>query len=70
MKPLILADDGERVSIVKVCGDHMLKMRLKSMGLVPGEKITVISGTCGNFVIKTKDSRIAIGKECAAKIFV
>ena len=40
------------------------------MGFVAGANVTVISEIAGNLIVNVKESRIALDKEMAMKIFV
>mgnify|MGYP000162725417 FL=1 len=45
-------------------------MFLERLGFVVGAIVTVISEIQGNLIVNVKDSRVAIGKDMAAKILV
>ncbi|MGC9329190.1 MAG: FeoA family protein [Candidatus Hinthialibacter sp.] len=53
-----------------VNGGRELRSRLADMGLLPGMEVRVIRNTGGPFIIAVKDSRLAIGRGMAQKIFV
>lgn len=46
------------------------KKFLENLGFVAGGAVTVIAETGGNLIVNVKDSRIAIGRDMAAKIMV
>ena len=70
MMPLVLADPGEEAIIRKVGGSPDMKKHLEDMGFVTGSAVTVMSTIGGNLIVKIKESRVAISKEMAGKIFV
>ncbi len=68
--PLVFADVGEEQIIKKVGGSQEMKQHLADMGFVPGGGVTVVSAIGGNVIVKVKESRVAISREMAQKIFV
>ena len=70
MMPLNLADPGEDNIIKKVGGLRDVRQHLNSMGFVVGGTVRVVSRIGGNVIVSVKDSRVAISKEMAAKIYV
>ena len=70
MMPLVYADVGEEQIIRKVGGSQEMKQHLADMGFVPGGGVTVVSAIGGNVIVKVKESRVAISREMAQRIFV
>ena len=70
MMPLLLASNGEENIIRKVGGSAEMKKHLEDMGFVPGDTVTVITEQNGNIIVKIKETRVAISKEMAMKIYV
>ena len=70
MIPLVLADVGEEQIIKKVGGSQALKQHLADLGFVPGGGVTVLTAIGGNVIVRVKESRVAISREMAQKIFV
>ncbi len=68
--PLSMFHSGESGTIKKIGGREDTRRFLKNLGFVIGEAVTVISDTKGSLIVSMKDSRIAIGKDMAGKIFV
>lgn len=69
--PLSVLNYGTQARIVKINGGCNLIKRLTEMGLTFGTPIKVVSESCGGPVlIEVRDSRIAIGRGIAMKIFV
>lgn len=71
---LIQAPIGEEFEIVRIRQKNsereMEDRHLTNLGFVEGAKITVISETEGNLIIRVKGTRIGIGKDIAKKIIV
>ncbi len=68
--PLVLADKGNEMNIIKITGNDETKRFLNSLGFVAGEKVKVISELGGNLIINVKDSRVALDKGMASRIIV
>lgn len=70
MMPLNLADPGVESIIKKVGGSPEVKQHLENLGFVVGGNATVVSSIGGNLIVNVKESRVAISKEMAAKIYI
>ncbi|MDE5860112.1 MAG: ferrous iron transport protein A [Oscillospiraceae bacterium] len=70
MMPLTLANTGEENIIKKVGGNPDTRKFLENLGFVAGSAVTVISEISGNVIVNVKDSRVAVSKEMAQKIYV
>ena len=70
MMPLTMVNTGETNYIKKISGKDDVKRHLNNLGLVEGEKVTVVSKMNGNVILGVKDSRIAIDKMLANRIIV
>ena len=68
--PLLLAQPGEKNTIMAVRGRGETKRFLESMGFVEGAEITVVSEFDGNLIVNVKDARVALSKVIAAKIMI
>ena len=68
--PLVFADVGEEQIIKKVGGSQEMRQHLADMGFVPGGGVTVVSTIGGNVIVRVKESRVAISREMAQKIFI
>ena len=65
------AHPGDKVVIISIQGGRNLCQRLNAMGLVTRERIEVVhTGDPGPFVVKVKDSRVALGTGMAKKILI
>lgn len=68
--PLVLAANGEEHIIHRVGGSPEVKKHLENLGFVAGGSVTVISENGGNLIVNVKESRIAVSREMANKIFI
>lgn len=68
--PLTFIKEGEAGSIKKVGGKEETRQFLENLGFVTGADVKVVSVANGNLIVNIKDSRIAIGKDMAARIMV
>ena len=70
MMPLTLTDPGEEAVIRRVGGNPETKKHLEDLGFTVGSAVTVMNTIGGNLIVKVRESRVAISREMAAKIFV
>lgn len=70
MIPLTFSSQGEEAIIKKIGGKTEVRKHLENLGFVIGSTVTVISENAGNIIVKVKESRVAISKEMAAKIYI
>lgn len=68
--PLTYAKAGEVNSIKRIGGNPETRLFLEKLGFVAGGAVTVISEVDGNLIVNVKDSRVAIGRDMAARIMV
>ena len=68
MMPLTLAKEGETNVIKRVGGKDEIRRFLENLGFIAGSAVTVVSENKGNVIVNVKDTRVAIGKDMAAKI--
>ena len=79
--PLTMANPGECYTIRKVGGKEETRRFLENLGFVVGGNVTVVSEIDGNLIVNVtmipwwpivnvKDSRVAVGKDMAAKILI
>jgi len=68
--PLTFASPGDRNTIKRISGKDDTRRHLANLGLNVGEDVTVVSQMGGNVIINIKDSRIALDKSMANRIFV
>ena len=70
MMPLTFAKAGDEVEIARVGGSQEVKKHLEDMGFVPGSSVKVVSVINGNLIVNVRESRVAISREMAQKIYV
>ena len=70
MMPLALANPDEEHTVRKIGGSPEVRKHLENLGFMVGSNVTVITEMSGNLVVKVKESRIAVSREMAQKIFV
>jgi ferrous iron transport protein A len=69
--PLSALSFGTEARISKIVGGCSVVKRLSEMGLTYGTKIKVVSDPCGGPVlIEVRDTRLALGRGVATKIYV
>jgi len=69
--PLTMAPPGKEVTLIAVHGGRGIRMRLYSMGLIPGVKLSVLNNNgAGSLMVGVMDSRVALGWGMAHKILV
>ena len=70
MMPLSMLSVGSTDTIKKITGKDEVRLFLSSLGLVEGERVTVVSEIHGNLILGVKDSRIALDRSLANRIMV
>ena len=68
--PLTVAEPGLPKVIRRIGGKDDTKRFLESLGFVAGGTVMVILEIAGNVIVNVKESRVAIDKTMANKIFV
>lgn len=68
--PLTMVNTGETKRIRKIGGKIETKQFLEKLGFIVGSEIRVVSMIGGNLIVQVKESRVAISKEMAIRIFV
>jgi ferrous iron transport protein A len=68
--PLTMARGGESFVIKKISGKEEVRRHLESLGFVAGAGVAVISDIGGNLIVNIKESRVALDKSLAARIYV
>lgn len=70
MIPLMLSGIGIKQSIKKIIGKDDTRKFLKSLGIIEGSEVTIISQMDGNVIIKVKETSIAISESIANRIII
>ena len=68
--PLSMAKTGAPNTIYKINGRDHTRRFLESLGLIEGERVTVISELGGSFILQVKDARIALDRSMANRIWI
>lgn len=68
--PLSVGDIGEEYVIKKIFGKPEVRQHLENMGFVTGGVVRIVSENNGNLIIAVKESRVAVSKEMATRIYV
>ena len=67
---LTMLNRGESSLITRIGGKPETRRFLENLGFVVGSPVTVVNKIGGNLIVRIKDSRVAISREMAQKIFV
>ncbi len=70
MMPLVVAPTGEEQMIKRIGGSEEVKRHLQELGFVPGGFVTIVNEIGGNLIVNVKESRVAVDKQLAQKIFI
>lgn len=68
--PLTMARAGEINRIKRVGGREDTRRFLENLGFVVGGDVTVVTEIGGNVIVNVKESRVAISKEMANRIWI
>jgi len=68
--PLVMAKQGERLTIHSLAGGRKACMRLTSMGLREGDSVEIVANNNGQLVVALDCKRYVLGKGLAQKIMV
>jgi Fe2+ transport system protein FeoA len=68
--PLTMAMRGQLVRLTKIMAGRKLTHRLTELGLTPGVHFEVLHDHGGPLLLAVRDSRLALGRGMASKIFV
>ena len=68
--PILIAPQKVDLTIIKVLLDEKTKKRLESLGIAINEVVRVISATSSSVILLIKETRLALDKSVATKIFV
>lgn len=68
--PILIAPQKVDLTIIKVLVDEKTKKHLESLGIAINEVVRVISATSSSVILLIKETRLALDKSVATKIFV
>ncbi|MCI9577889.1 MAG: ferrous iron transport protein A [Oscillibacter sp.] len=70
MIPLSMAKTGETVTIRRITGKDEIRRHLAELGFVVDTDVTVVHEIAGNLILQVKDSRVALDRGLANRMFV
>ena len=68
--PLTMADTGNMHTVKVIKGRDDTRRFLESLGFVEGSLVSVVAELGGNVIVSVKDTRVAVSKAMAARIYV
>lgn len=68
MMPITMAAPGETVIVQRIAGKDETRRHLNELGLVEGDRVTVVQNNGGNVILQVKDGRIALDQSLAMRI--
>lgn len=68
--PLSMIPIGDSVQIDSIRGKEETRHFLERLGFVPGTEVCIVSESNGDVIVKLRDTRVAISRAMASKIFV
>lgn len=68
--PLSMLNIGDIRQVNKIHGRDETRRFLESLGFIAGSHVSIISENGGNVIVNVRESRIALSKALASKIFV
>ena len=68
--PLSMVGTGDMVTIMKIKGTDEVRQHLAELGFIPGEEISIVNQVSGNLLIQVKDSRVALDRSMANRIYI
>ena len=70
MLPLSLLRAGEAGVVKQIKGKDETRRFLLNLGFFEGSNVKVINKNAGNIILNVKDTRVAIDRSVASRIFV
>ena len=68
--PLTFLQAGQSSIITRISGNPQTRQFLEGLGFVVGTPVRVINQIDGNVICAIRDTRVAISKQMASKVFV
>ncbi len=68
--PLVMAGEGFQTRVLGIRAGRGLTKRLLAMGFTQGTKVKVVKNTRGQLIVQMGDSRYALSRGIAQKIYV
>ena len=67
---LAFAPFGKELTVTKILADDNVKRHLENLGIIIGCHITSLVDQNGSVILRVKDTRLALNKSLAQKIYV
>ena len=68
--PLAIAPVNINLRVLRIAADGKLKKHLETLGILTGGEIALLNQHGGDLLVCVKESRIALNRELAMRIFV
>lgn len=68
--PLMIAPMGVSLNVRRVSGDEKVRRHLEALGIIPDQKISLLSTTNNGVIVLVNDSRLALDNQVARNIYV
>jgi Fe2+ transport system protein FeoA len=69
--PLMMLQPGSRARVVEIRGGRGVRQRLSSMGIYPGETLSLVRGGRGGpVIVEARGTRVVIGRGMAHRVMV
>ena len=68
--PIVFAPQGKKLRVIKILAEDKTKKHLENLGITIDSDLSVLSSSGGSIIVLAKDSRLALDKDLATKIFV
>jgi len=68
--PLSTVMMGQTVRLVSIDAGKKLTHRLTELGLTPGVELMIVHDSGGPLLLSVRDSRVAVGRSMASKLYV
>ena len=70
MMPVTMATPGDVVTIKKITGKDEIRLHLAELGFVVDTTVSVITQLGGNVILQVRNSRVALDRSMANRIYV
>lgn len=70
MTSLLFCGVGEKVIIRKIGGDAKIKKYFEQLGFTYGAEISLVAKSHERFIVKVRDTRLALDSKSAGLIFI
>ncbi len=68
--PLSMLSPGQEGTIRRVTGEEEVRAHLAQLGFVAHAVVKVVNSLGGNLILQVKDSRVALDRAMASKIYI